>query len=63
MFTFLKNKILWYVAAGVIMLGLGVLKMYWTSYPDDNPIEEAAEDLFEQESGLSIDFTPGSKES
>lgn len=38
------------------------IKRVFTSYKDDNPIEEIAEKAIEEETGISIDLTPESEE-
>lgn len=43
------------------------LSIVWVScskwkYPDDNIIEEAVEDVIEEETGLCVDLTPSSPE-
>lgn len=35
---------------------------FWKSYPQDNVVEEAIEDLIEHKTGIEIDLTPFSKE-
>lgn len=35
---------------------------YFCGVPDDNIIEEAAEDYLESKTGMDFDFTPASKE-
>lgn len=45
------------LAAGIVFFH------YFNGYfdlPDDNSIEQAVESLIEDETGISIDFTPGS---
>lgn len=46
----------------VILLITTVTKMLWKEYPDDNPAEEVAEYIIEQQTGIDIDLTPYSPE-
>lgn len=54
----------WYKAAfiiGMIILW-GSIKLYYPAYKDDNPIEEAVEEVIKEETGIVVDLTPESKE-
>lgn len=45
----------------VVALGVGYLSSRWLG--EDNPIEEAAEEVIESQTGMEIDLSPESKES
>jgi hypothetical protein len=51
----------WAVLIIAMLVGLGV-KTFWPSYPDDNCIEEAIEQLIQYETDVDIDMTPLSEE-
>jgi len=38
------------------------IRFFFPGLPQDNPVEEAAEYVIEQETGLSVDLTPESPE-
>lgn len=49
------------IVAAAAVVGIGS-RMRWPGLPDDNKIEEAAEEVIRQETGLIIDLTPESEE-
>lgn len=49
------------MVVGCFAIAFGI-KIFWPNTPEDNYIEEAAEELIKRESGIDIDFTPSSKE-
>jgi len=49
------------IVAGALFVGVSI-KHFWPSYPDDNPIEEFAEQVIEHQIGMSVDITPSSPE-
>lgn len=50
------------IVGGAIAVGVGA-KLFWPSLKDDNPIEEVAEKIIEQQTGVDIDLSPSSPES
>ena len=46
----------------ILMGSLAVIKHYYTSYQDDNVIEEKVEKVVQLKIGLDMDLTPTSKE-
>ena len=56
MINLLKNKYFLLVIIAII----GFISVYF--YGDDNPVEEVAEFVIKQETGLDIDLTPKSFE-
>jgi hypothetical protein len=44
------------IAIGSVVLGLGA--NYYLKLKPDNPVEQLAEQVIEQETGLKIDLTP-----
>lgn len=51
----------WFILIPVLMLLIFILKKYAT-YQDDNPIEEAVEEVIKDETGADVDLTPDSPE-
>ena len=39
-----------------------ITKLIWKDYPDDNPVEEVAEEIIRHQTGQDVDLTPNSKE-
>lgn len=50
------------IVISLALLGLGIVKNYYTSYKDDNVIEEFAEKVIKDQTGADIDLTPFSPE-
>lgn len=46
--------------AAIAGIGFGAAKL---TQKDDGPIEEAAEEIIESQTGIDVDLTPGSNES
>ena len=56
-------KMRWVAFTVLCLALLGCTKPGWLNwYPDDNPVEEAVEEVIELETGLEIDLTPWSPE-
>ena len=49
------------IATSLLLVVIGA-KFFFPSIPDDNPVEEAAEEMLKQQTGIDIDITPSSKE-
>jgi len=50
------------IVAGALFTGVTV-KYFWPNYPDDNPVEEFAEKIIKDKTGMEVDITPFSQES
>lgn len=46
------------IVAGVVAAGVGLAATYYFKMKPDNPIEQAAEMIIKQETGLDIDLSP-----
>ena len=49
-----------HIIALVFAALLGIGSIYW--FGPDNPLEELAEEIIEEEVGIDLDLTPGTKE-
>lgn len=47
---------------GIGMLAFAGIKHFWPGYPDDNKVEERAEQIIQLKTGKNIDLTPLSPE-
>lgn len=47
--------------AAVLIISVAAVKILWPAYKDDNPIEEAAEKIIKDTTGVDVDLTPGSQ--
>ena len=45
-----------------LFMSTTITKWFWPEYPDDNPVEEVAEMVIKEETGLEVDLTPESPE-
>lgn len=48
------------IATGISLFGLYHLLNQWLNVPDDNPVEQAIEEVIKDTTGLDIDLTPNS---
>lgn len=55
-------KIYGLVAAVALALAVLAIKEYWPEYPDDNVVEESAEEIIYGAAGVDVDLTPNSPE-
>lgn len=56
-------KVWGWIAVAVLTFGIIIAKKYWTSYVDDNKVEESVEAVIEETTGINADLTPSSPES
>lgn len=52
------------IPALIVMTAVGAALgfKYWVSAPDDNAVEEIAEEVIKKETGVDVDLTPNSPE-
>ena len=44
------------IGAAVIIIGL--IQFFWPKYPADNPVQEVAQEVIKEETGLNVELTP-----
>ncbi len=53
----MSNLIIALIAAAIAIAGTFIFNL-----PPDNPVEEVAEEIVQEETGIKMDFTPSSPE-